>query len=328
VSAGIVVMYHSGYDAIPAGFGVLAFFVISGFLITHLLLRESETTGQISFLNFYIRRSLRIFPPFYVYWIVAVALLLARHTRIIWAQAICALFYVNNYYQGLHNYPSSLFSHTWSLGVEEQFYLLWPAAFALFRNRLRFFAGTLLVLIPALWIYRGTLFFKGVSDPYLYTSFETRCDAILVGGLFAILLHLGAAPRVTAQLRRPLYLPLTIAALLASIFLGGGGLAYRYVIGYAIDPILIILLILQSIEARGVAWMDTRPFLYLGAISYSTYLYQQLVIPFVTKVLHGRSQPTVSLACLVVTWGAASLSYSLVEKPFLRLKDRFTARAV
>jgi len=329
ISAGIVVVYHSGYKAIPAGFGVLTFFVISGFLITHLLLREREATGTISFRSFYVRRSLRIFPPFYVYWIIAIAALTLRHAKIIWPQAICALLYVNNYYQGLNNYPSSLFSHTWSLGVEEQFYLLWPAAFVFFRNRLGSLARALLVLIPALWIYRAVLHINGVSDPYIYTSFETRIDAILVGCLFAILLHLDSAPRLMTALRHPRYLPLTIGLLLLSIF-GGAlfGSAYRDIVGFAIDPVLVILLILQLIGTSRAEWMDTRVVVYLGSISYSTYLYQQLVIPAVTKGLHHAPKPIISLGCVVGTWIVASLSCELVEKPFLRMKERFTARPV
>jgi peptidoglycan/LPS O-acetylase OafA/YrhL len=329
LSALIVVLYHSGYEAVDAGFGVLTFFVISGFLITHLLIREKEATGTISFRNFYIRRSLRIFPPFYVYWIIAIAALLLRHAKIIWPQAICSLLYVNNYYQGLHNYPSSPFSHTWSLGVEEQFYLLWPAAFVLFRNRLGALARGLLFLIPALWIYRSFLYFHGVSDPYIYTSFETRIDAILVGCLVAIALHLGLAQRLLMELRRPRYLPFTIAALLLSI-LGGGplGNGYRDIVGFAINPILVILLILQLIETSSADWMENRIIVYLGGISYSTYLYQQLVIPAVAPKLHAYPKPLVSLICLIGTWIIAGISFELVEKPFLHLKERFTARSV
>lgn len=327
ISAAIVVIYHSGYQTIPAGFGVLTFFVISGFLITHLMIREKEATGTISFRDFYIRRSLRIFPAFYVYWIIAIAVLTLRHAKIIWPQAICSFFYVNNYYQGLHNYPASPFSHTWSLGVEEQFYLLWPGAFLLFRNRLPLLARTLLFLIPALWIYRALLHIYGISDPYIYTSFETRVDAILVGCLFALLLHLGFAPRLMAKLSSSRYLLPTIGALLLSIYCGGGN-AYRDIVGFAIDPLLVMLLILQLIRSRHVEWMESRPFTYLGNISYSTYLYQQLVIPTIVFGLHISFQPMVTVLCLVATWLIASASFELVEKRFLLLKRRFTARAV
>lgn len=234
-----------------------------------------------------------------------------------------------NYYQGFHNYPSSLFSHTWSLGVEEQFYLMWPAAFAYFRNRLATLARVLLFLIPTLWVLRSVLYFRGIAEPYLYTSFETRCDAILVGALFSILIHLNAAPRLIAQLRRPIFLPLTIAALAATLLAEGPlGFGFRYVFAYAVQPILIMCLILQLIDACSMNWMEARPLVYLGTISYSTYLYQQLVIPFVSKALHSRPKPVVTFACLLVTWAIATLSHYCVEKPFLRLKQRFTAREV
>jgi peptidoglycan/LPS O-acetylase OafA/YrhL len=330
VSAGIVVFYHSGYQAIPAGFGVLTFFVISGFLITHLLLREKEATGTISTGNFYIRRALRIFPPFYVYWIVAVIALNLRYANIIWPQAISSLLYVGNYYQGLHNYPSSPFSHTWSLGVEEQFYLLWPFAFILLRNRLTTLVRGLLVLIPALWIYRAVLHFRGVSDAYIYTSLETRIDAILVGCLFAILIHLGMAPRLMRFVSRARLLPFTVTALLLSIFVGGRyGNAYRDVVGFSIDPLLVMLLILQLVDwKKSGDWMDSRPITYLGGISYSTYLYQQLVIPAVALVLPFAPRPLFALACLAGTWAVASVSYYLVEKPSFRLRHRFTAPSV
>ncbi len=87
-------------------------------------------------------------------------------------------------------------------------------------------------------------------------------------------------------------------------------------------------LILQLIETPRADWMDTRAIVYLGGISYSTYLYQQLVIPAVSKPLSSFPKPVVSIACLLGTWLIASLSFELVEKPFLRLKERFTARAV
>lgn len=319
-----VIVFHSGYDHSPAGFGVLTFFVISGFLITHLLLRERESTGTISFKNFYARRSLRIFPAFYVYWVVAVAVLL-HHGRIIREQAVCALLYVNNYYQGLHGYPSTIFSHTWSLGVEEQFYLLWPAVFFVFRNRLRRLVGILLFVIPALWVYRDFLYFRGAADAYIYTSLETRIDAILVGCLVAILLHLDLASRLLEEVRKPLYLPITVGALFVSLFcfivIGPG---YRDLIGFALDPILVIALILQLISSKRAAWMDARPISYLGKISYSTYLYQQIAIPLVKKVVH-HHQPIISLLCVLMAWVIAAVSYEIVERPFMRMKYLFVS---
>lgn len=91
VAAFLVVFYHSGLP-LPGSLGVVAFFVLSGFLITWLLLREEERYGTVSLKQSYIRRSLRIFPPFYVYWLVVVGSLLFLHKRFFIAQAICSFF--------------------------------------------------------------------------------------------------------------------------------------------------------------------------------------------------------------------------------------------
>src|SRR4051794_35358050 len=100
ISALLVMLYHFGLP-VPAGFGVTCFFVISGFLITKLLLDEHARTGSVSLRAFYIRRAFRIFPAFYVYWLLATAWLVYRD-RILWGQAASSFFYVCNYYQGLH----------------------------------------------------------------------------------------------------------------------------------------------------------------------------------------------------------------------------------
>ena len=322
VSAGVVIAYHYGVGAVPAGFGVLTFFVISGFLITILLLKENGKTGTISLKDFYIRRSLRIFPAFYVYWALIVGgILIMKPSRLPVTQAICSFLYVGNYYQGLHGYPSTLLSHTWSLGVEEQFYLLWPGIFVLLRHRLGGLLRGLLIAIPCLWLYRAALVYKGVADAYIYTSFETRIDAILVGCLLAIVLYTGAAQGLMAELRRPRYIPLVLIGLALSLF-GGYRLTenYKNVFGFAIDPILVGLLLLQLTAVKGWAWLDSKPISYLGRISYSTYLYQQVVLP----VVHPRLPHSISLAgCFVAIWAVAALSYELVEKPFLKLKRRF-----
>lgn len=330
ISAAIVVFFHSGYTAIPAGFGVLTFFVISGFLITHLLLKENEISDTISIRNFYARRALRILPAFYVYWILAVVSLTNPFHRmqIVWPEAISSLLYVANYYHGLHGHPSTLFSHTWSLGVEEQFYVLWPCVFVFFRRRLRVFATTLLFVIPAMWAYRACLYFAHVSEAYIYTSFETRFDAILVGCWFAIAIHTGFANRVIQEMRKSRYLPLTITLLAASIWANDlWGREYRDLGSFTVDPLLVATLILQLITLKGGAWMDGRIFSYLGKISYSTYLYQQLVLPVVHRVMPNSPHLLYSSIGLLCVWAVASASFEIVEKPFLRLKKKYSARS-
>lgn len=127
----LVVFYHLGVPGIPGGMGVLIFFVLSGFLITWLLLKEEERFGHISLKLFYARRTLRIFPAFYVYWFLIIGLSIISSRHIFRAQAVCSFFYISNYYQAIFGDPNTGLSHTWSLGVEEQFYLVWPVTFSI-----------------------------------------------------------------------------------------------------------------------------------------------------------------------------------------------------
>jgi peptidoglycan/LPS O-acetylase OafA/YrhL len=327
IAAFLVVFYHAGLDWSPGGLGVLTFFVLSGFLITWLLLKEEEQSGTISLKSFYARRSLRIFPAFYAYWLLVSAALLLTHKRFVVAQAISSLFYVNNYYQALHGDPNTDFSHTWSLGIEEQFYLLWPLFFMLLknaRNRLRFLIATIVAIV----LYREALVFLVHRDQgYIYEAFDTRADHLLIGCLLAVTLRAGMWRNLWRQLCSSWWLAaLTLGMLALSTALAFQfGSTYRDAVGFVVDPVLVAVLIVQSIAhpAAGFGivlnwgWMR-----YLGTISYSVYLYQQVVIGPVEKRL--ARWPSVSLlVTIIAVILAASASYWIVERPFLRLKKRF-----
>ena len=325
LSAFIVVAYHYGFY-VPAGFGVLSFFVMSGFLITWLLLKERDRTGSVSLRAFYLRRALRIFPAFYVYWLLAVILLSVAGVRIIWPQAWASFFYVANYYQGLNGYPSSAFSHTWSLGIEEQFYLLWPLAFLLLGNRPRLTFASLIGCIAAINVYRIILHSVGAPEEYIYTALDTRLDHLLVGCAIAVALNHKMGPRVWEVVARRDALPVIVGLLAVSIICGNVyGIPYRNTIGFAIDPTLIGLLMVRllSRDDRVTAWLDSRPAVYLGTISYSTYLYQQLVLWPAGRILRsvGTPEALTFVLCTFAVWGMAACSYELVERPFLRLKE-------
>ena len=329
IAAFLVVFYHAGIEWAPGGLGVLIFFVLSGFLITWLLLKEEEQSGAISLKLFYFRRSLRIFPAFYAYWLLFSAVSLLLHKRYDVAQAISAFFYVNNYYQALHGDPNTGLSHTWSLGIEEQFYLLWPLLFMLLRearHRLRFLIAAIVLLV----LYREALIFLFHRDQgYIYEAFDTRADHLLMGCLLAVALRAGVW---TGLWRRLCFTPwlsvvpiglLVISTALALRF----GSTYRDAVAFVVDPLLVTVLIVQTIAhpsaGLGVAlnwdWMR-----YLGTISYSVYLYQQLVVEPVRKLT--ARWPVVSmLATILAVIAVASASYWIVERPFLRLKKRFEA---
>jgi len=329
IAAFLVVFYHAGLEWVPGGLGVLIFFVLSGFLITWLLLKEEEQSGAISLKLFYLRRSLRIFPAFYAYWLLLSAASLLLHKRYDVAQAISSLLYVNNYYQALHGDPNTGFSHTWSLGIEEQFYLLWPLIFLLLREarqRLRF----LIAAVVLLALYREALIFLFHRDQgYIYEAFDTRADHLLMGCLLAIALRAGVWTGLWRRLCSSPWLvavPLGLLVISTALALRFGS-TYRDAVGFVVDPMLVAVLIVQTIAhpsaGFGVAlnwdWMR-----YLGTISYSVYLYQQVVVEPARK-LTARWPAISMLATILAVIAVASASYWIVERPFLRLKKRFEA---
>lgn len=327
----LVIFGHMGLPS-PSGLGVLIFFVISGFLITWLLLKEVEKTGNISLRAFYARRSLRIFPAFYAYAALLLVLLAITHKHIVWPQVFAALLYYNNYYQAILGDPNTGLSHTWSLAVEEQFYLLWPLMFLWWKHRLPRLRMVLIGIIGAFWVYRALLeFVLKVNQGYLYEAFDARADHLLVGCLLALVLWSGRFDKRWEAVTGLWQLALCVGGLVISVLLEMRySSPYRDSMGFIVNPLFTAMLIVQLIACRdslAVAWMQSRPVRYLGRISYSLYLYQQLVLPPAGKLL-GRYPLAVEIAGSVAAVVlAASASYYVIEKPFLRLKKRFSPLA-
>ncbi len=330
VSVFSVIWYHFGADQFP---GVSTFFVLSGFLITWLLLGERAMTGTISLSGFYKRRALRIFPAFYAYWIGVMILLFLAKKTIPWGNAASALVFVGNYYSGLNHHPANAFSHTWSLAIEEQFYLLWPALFLLWRHDLRKMTNGLLALIGAVWLFRAVLCYGfDVDQSYIYASFETRCDNLLVGCLAAVLIKRGVGMRIWEMLIRHAILPLvTLFLVVSSVKFGGLFIPrYRDVVGFAVQPVLLAILIVQLVALSGSfiwKWLDSAPMRFIGRISYPLYLYQQMTLWPVQQRLKGYPIEVQFVVASAVTILVASMSYYVVERPFLRLKGKGAPRA-
>jgi peptidoglycan/LPS O-acetylase OafA/YrhL len=251
--------------------------------------------------------------------------------RIVWGQTFASLGYVNDYYQAIAGDPATALSHTWSLGIEEQFYLVAPAVFlALYRRGT--LARRLVVAIGCVWIYRWILVATGAPQHYIYSAFDTRADQLLVGCLLAVALRGRFATRTWSALCAHAALPalsfgaLALSAALAYRF----GPTYRDAVGFVVDPLLVAVLIVQLIAWSHRApwsWLNRPAIRYLGRISYSIYLYQQIVPTLVDGAL--RRQPfLVRLAAtLIGVTLVASASYWFVERPFLRLKERLGRQA-
>lgn len=327
----LVVFYHLGVPGFPGGMGVLIFFVLSGFLITWLLVKEEERFGHISLKLFYARRTLRIFPAFYVYWCLIIGLLIVSSRHVFRAQALCSFFYVSNYYQAIFGDPNTGLSHAWSLGVEEQFYVLWPVTFLLLRNngrRIQF----LLWSIIAVWLYREFLIFVvHRSEMYIYEAFDTRADHLMIGCILAVALRERMWPRLWQLLvKSPWLMWITVFALATSATLNHFGKAmYRDSLAFIIDPTLTAILIVQGI-AYGSAGLgkilNWSWVTYLGVISYSIYLYHPLAMGLAEKLF--RKLPglhsVAPLGAVLSVISAASISYWLLEQPLQKLRARFS----
>ena len=333
VAALMVVVAHTIGPRQLGSMGVAVFFVLSGFLITWLLVKESDKTGRISLRDFYIRRALRIFPAFYVFWVVCIAAAALRGDRIPWTETWFCFLYMGDYYSAVAHATDSIMGICWSLGVEEKFYLLWPFVFArlhLNPTKLLKVAG---LFIAALWLYRVTSTLAlSLPRDYLRYAFESRFDNILFGCVLALGLKLGKLDLLLKAVERIPILPICLAAsLLGLTFLEErAGSKYHYILGMTLDSAIIAVMLIQFVymaSLRGWNWLNHPVLKFFGRISYSLYLYHIVVI---ATVFHYLPNLRLRLAYPLVLAGsvlAAYTSYQLIEKPFLKLKDRFAPNA-
>src|SRR5258706_5943974 len=242
----VVVLYHAGVAHVPGDLGVTAFFVLSGFLITWLLDAEYARTGSVSLREFYIRRTLRIFPAYYVFVILSlVADFALGHP---WSKGLIAsaFTYTVNYYNAFQGHPSTTVAHAWSLGVEEQFYLLWPVAFlALTRrgnSRVRQTGVLWIILLVVVW--RSALFLlAGASPSYVYNAFDARADALAIGCFIALAANGATYRRFERAVRSSGWLPLITLGLLYYSRQSGSD-RYHYTLGMTVDALLLGIFII------------------------------------------------------------------------------------
>lgn len=319
----MVIVAHFGLSrgawigkALNGHVGVTLFFVISGFLITLLLLREFQKTGRISLKSFYYRRVLRIFPAYYTYLIVGFILAGLGVVYIGRIYGIAALTYMMCYLPALKS--SWYVAHSWSLAVEEHYYVLWPLILKLFKPQRawKIVLGYILItpaIRYALWsLQRDWLDVD-------YTS-VTQMSSIGVGCLLAFMVRGEALPAVGRQLRdRPGWFFLTGVGLLFLSHLATRSGKYAIMAHDPVNAVACALIIagLVGIRNRFVfGLLNNRLFALLGALSYSLYLWQQF---FTTREMMDALTWPWRLAGL---FAVALVSYYLIESPFLRLKDR------
>lgn len=325
-----VIVYHFGIGAVPGDLGVSGFFVLSGFLITWLLLKEYQATGTVSLRRFYTRRLLRIFPAYYVFLAATFALDYVRGDR--WAPGLLqsGVFYLVNYYNALHGHPTTSIAHAWSLAIEEQFYLLWPLLLlVLLRGGRRRAARVLGGLIVAVVAWRSVAYLGlHLGSAYVYNAFDTRFDNLAIGCGLALCADSRGIQRVAGLVTSSSLAPVATLGLIVLSRIGIGA-TYHYTLGYTIEAILVAVLIVQMLllhRTRAWSWLESPMVRYLGAISYPLYLWHAWGLTighrFTMAGVAGEFVAGV-LACVLL----ASGSYYLVERRFLALKPKFAAAA-
>ncbi|MDP9073092.1 MAG: acyltransferase [Actinomycetota bacterium] len=308
---------------VPGGFiAVDVFFVLSGFLITSLLLQEWDRNQRISMRKFYRRRALRLFPGLWTVMVVQLVYTLFVHDALAYElKGLAAiLFYVGNFSWKFGAIIPDAFGQTWSLAIEEQFYLLWPLALiGLIRLRNRRLAiGVMCGLIAVALLCRLVLWNVGVPWNKVYVQTEARFDTLMIGTLFAYLLHTGwRLPRRIGWyggLGALFLAAITVTAHREDSWMFDGG--YTLV---ALASGFIVLAVLDQHSPMGRIF-SIRPLRVLGRLSYSLYIWHVFVFLTVERAWPTRSTLVRLVAGLGITFIASALSYYVIELPFLRRK--------
>jgi peptidoglycan/LPS O-acetylase OafA/YrhL len=322
-----VMMFHAQPGWLPGGFlGVDIFFVLSGYLITRLLLVEYGAHGRIAWGRFYRRRARRLVPALmlmlvaYCAWMSLVpGVDMAAHV----GEALLAFLYVSNWVRAFDAHALYYLGHTWSLAVEAQFYLLWPllVLWVLRRNAApTSLAAWAAVLALASWGARLGLLWSGAPLERMYNGLDSHADGLMAGALLATGWS-GASrwwEQLPAWVRRAM-LATAVALLGALIARADWTSPWMSGLGYVAVSLTVVLLLLALGSAQPSLLgrvLSMRLLVWIGTISYGLYLWHFPVL----RVLRDweLGDWTIVLAGFALTFALAAASYRFVERPLLR----------
>ena len=331
IAVALVFFAHSGFEKlIPGGLGVTIFFVLSGYLITTLMRIEHAHSGAIGYRSFYLRRLLRLMPPLLI--VVAAAGLLATLSIVDGGFTpggmFSALFYFGNYYAIAHDYhgmPAGI-GVIWSLAIEEHYYLFYPplAALLLRVGRVGLSVTVLAILCAAVLAWRYWLVFHGASEAYLTMATDTRVDAILVGCLMALLCNPWLDPVPAPKALNDW----GIAAICVAVLIGTllyRDEVFRLTARYTLQSLAIAPLVYLAVaraDRLPFRWLNARPLVYIGTISYTIYLSHHVILLGLAKHWPQLSWIWLTLVGAILTLAVAEPMRRWVEQPCARLRKR------
>jgi peptidoglycan/LPS O-acetylase OafA/YrhL len=351
IAVTIVMLFHfMNYGVLKLGWiGVDLFFVLSGFLITNILIKNLNYDNF--FKNFYLRRAIRIFPIYFLVVIPFLMIDLFFFNNNFSIQHLSYIFYFQNFTALLYGYIPSL-GHTWSLAIEEQFYLFFPLLLYFFRKRtleVIIFLAVFAVFIRQFGLYINYhIYFQS-------TLFFTRMDSLLIGACLPLVVDRFKNISVSKMNRYLLYfLFITLALLILSIskynllnfyrldfyslledygnnnlYKPYGSFKYLYLSIFFASIIGLLSYNTNPIASKIVHILELKLFKQIGKISYGIYIYHWCVHILldgiiVRKIIVVENSLIILLIKIIITLSLAIISWYVIEKPLLKLKSRFT----
>ncbi|HEY0184999.1 MAG TPA: acyltransferase, partial [Rhodopila sp.] len=316
----------------PGGLGVYIFFVISGFLITRLLVSEYNASQTLSLRHFYLRRIVRLYPAIIAFTACVLAMDIVLHRPYNIVEPASALGYFANYlyvYFDAHDISGQMpFAVFWSLSVEEHFYILLPVLFLMLRGetvRLAWAAAGLCIVCLGLRVGMAWLHPEYLTTQIFYSESQYRLDSIVFGMILALACEHDRGRRLLISLGHPVAVAVALAAVAASLTVRDPWFreTFRYTLtGCALD-VLIAAILFNPLFRHVQRALNTAAAIWLGRLSYSLYIWHEGVASFLPFQDRPRWQAIIITLLLTIVLAAAS--YYAIEQPFLRLRRRLGA---
>lgn len=340
-----VIIYHVDVNYLPGGFlGVDLFFVLSGYLISSLIIKEFRKTGTVNLYNFYIRRARRLLPA--VYFMITVGLVvmvlfnevLLRKSHL---DAIFGYIYSSNWWYIFHKLDyfdsfgaQSPFKHLWSLAIEEQFYMIFPLLFLLVNGKKKSKDGTYKLNKKFLYVVLGLILVSLIAHILLfdinnisriYFGTDTRAFSLLVGVVGAILYPMERLHSKVTPQQNMVYSVVSLASIVTLITVMVYTSEYNtwlYRGGFLLVAILGLIVIISSGKQHTLMskLLSFKPIVFIGKISYSLYLWHFPILVLTTPVSEiGNPNIFFVILRIVLTFAVAIVSYVFVETPIRKL---------